>query len=149
MSESEEQKKSSKGLGLAVIAATAAASYFLYGKNGSNNRQKVKGWMLKAKGEALEKIEKMRDIDEEKYYEVLSKVEQKYSNMKNIEPSDVQALVGDMRKHWKKIQKDIEPKKKKAKTKIKKAINTAAKKTARITEEKKPTKIKKVVKKKA
>jgi len=62
-------KKTGKGFGLAALAAaTAAGVYFLYGsKNATKNRNKIKGWTLKAKGEVLEKMEKMKNIDEADY----------------------------------------------------------------------------------
>ena len=41
------------GFGLTAAAVTAAGAFFLYGsKEAAKNRKKVKGWMLKAKGEA-------------------------------------------------------------------------------------------------
>lgn len=142
-----EDKKGGSGVGIAILAASAAAGYFLYGKKGAKNRIKVKGWMLKAKGEVLERIEKLKEVDEEKYYEVLSKVGDKYSKMKNLESGDVDVLIGDMKKHWRAIQKDIEPKKKKAKKVVKKAVNKAAKKAVKLTEDKKSARKKTVAKK--
>jgi flagellar basal body-associated protein FliL len=45
------------GLGLTAAAVTAAGAYFLYGsKQAPQNRKKVKGWVLKAKGEVLEAL---------------------------------------------------------------------------------------------
>lgn len=142
----KETGKGGAGLGLAIIAATAAAGYFLYGsKQGAKNRAKIKGWTLKAKGEVLEHMEKLKDVSEVEYNKVLDKVGDKYSKLKNIDTEEVTAMIDDMRKHWKNIQKQIEPKAKKTAKKAsaaaKKAVNKTAKKVVKATAEKKaPTK---------
>ena len=145
--------KGGHGFGLAVLVAAAAAGYFLYGsKEGAKNRKKVKGWTLKAKGEVLEKIEKLKKVDEEDYNNIINKVGEKYAKVKNIDSDEVYAMMGDLRKHWKNIQKKIEPKAKKiakkGKSVAKKVANKAAKKVAKATAPKKATKKaeKKVVK---
>ena len=73
------------GAGLATLAAFAAAGYFLYGKDGAKNKKKVRGWMLKAKGEILEGVEKLKDITEEQYAVVVDKVGAKYKAIKFTE----------------------------------------------------------------
>ena len=120
-------------IGLAAIAATAAAGYFLYGKEGAKNRKKVKGWMLKAKGEALEKMENLKEIDEEKYHAIIDGVGAKYFKAKNIDDEDVDVLLKDLRKHWKMIKSHIEPTKKKAAKGAKKVVHKAAKKVVKKT----------------
>ncbi len=109
------------GAGIAAIAAAAAAGYFLYGKDGAKNRKKVKGWMLKAKGEVLEGVEKLKDVTEEEYAMILDKVGAKYKAVKNIDPAEVEAMVKELRGHWKNIKKSVTPapKKKVAKKKTK------------------------------
>lgn len=139
----EEEKNGGHGFGLALVAATAAAGYFLYGsKDGARNRKIVKGWMLKAKGEVLENIEKLKNVDEEDYNKIIDKVSAKYAKIKSLDSNEVYALMDDMRRHWKRIQKDIEPKAKKAAKKgkclAKKAVNKTAKKIAEKTASSKP-----------
>jgi hypothetical protein len=52
-------------MGLGALAALSAGAYFLYGtKEGAKKRVKIKGWMLKAKGEVLEKMEALKDVNE-------------------------------------------------------------------------------------
>jgi len=128
-------KKCGSGLGIAVIAAAAAAGFFLYGsKNSTKNRQKIKGWSLKAKGEVLEKIEKLKDVSEDEYNKIIDSVSEKYSKMKNMDEEEVQESMDELRKYWKNIKKEIEPKKKEVKKVAKKVVNKAAKEVAKETE---------------
>lgn len=97
----------------AGILAGIAGTYFLYGKNATTNRKKIKGWMIKAKGEAIEKMEKMKDMDETSYHALIDGIAQKYAKVKGIEQAEIDELVKDMKKHWKSIMKDTAPKQKK------------------------------------
>lgn len=108
------------GAGIAALAAFAAAGYFLYGKDGAKNRKKVRGWMLKAKGEVLEGVEKMKDVSEADYKMIVDKVGAKYKAVKSIDPAEVEAMVRELHGHWKNIKKSISPapKKKKAVKKV-------------------------------
>lgn len=114
-------EKVAVGAGIAALAAFAAAGYFLYGKDGAKNRKKVRGWMLKAKGEVLEGVEKLKDVTEEQYEMIVSKVGSKYKAAKNIDPEEVDAMIKELRGHWKNIKKSITPTpKKKAAKKVQK-----------------------------
>ncbi|OHA81464.1 MAG: hypothetical protein A2675_03255 [Candidatus Yonathbacteria bacterium RIFCSPHIGHO2_01_FULL_51_10] len=110
-------KKTSGGIGAgaimgiaAVAAAAAAGGYFLYGKDGAKNRKKVRGWMLKAKGEILEKVEKLKDVSEEEYAKAIDVVAAKYRAVKSIDPAEVEAMVKELKGHWKNIKKTVAPK---------------------------------------
>ncbi|MEI6057523.1 MAG: hypothetical protein WCQ60_00945 [bacterium] len=106
--ESSLGKKVALGAGLAAIAAAAAGTYFLYGaKNAAKNRKQVKAWSLKAKGEVLEKLEKMSDVNEEIYHKVVAQVADKYTKLKNIDASDVADFADELKGHWKSIAKEI------------------------------------------
>lgn len=97
------------GAGVAALAAFAAAGFFLYGKDGAKNRKKVRGWMLKAKGEVLEGVEKLKDVTEEQYTMIVDKVGAKYKTVKNIDPEEVEVMMKELRGHWKNIKKSISP----------------------------------------
>lgn len=105
------------GVGLAAVAALAAGGYFLYGKDGAKNRKKIRSWMLKAKGEVLEGVEKMKNVSEAEYNIVVNKVASKYQAFKNVDPKEFDDMVRELRGHWKNIKKSITatPKKKVAK----------------------------------
>lgn len=106
------------GAGIASLAALAAAGYFLYGsKDGAKNRKKIRGWMLKAKGEILENVEKMKNVSEEEYRMIVDKVGAKYKAVKSIDPKEIEMMMKELHGHWKNIKRSITatPKKKAAK----------------------------------
>ncbi len=107
------------GLAVASVAAAAGAVFLFGTKAGKQKQKQVKAWSLKAKAEVLEKIEKMKEVNEEAYNKVVDAVTEKYAKVKDIEGTEVQALVADLKKSWKDIKKIASPKKI---AKVKKAI---------------------------
>ena len=104
------------GAGLVAVAAAAAGTYFLYGsKNAPKNRKMVKAWSLKAKGEVLEKLEKLKEVNEEVYHNIVDQVSAKYETLKNIDKKDVMAFADELKKHWKGIEKEVKASLKKKK----------------------------------
>jgi len=95
-----------------LTAATVAVSYFLYGPKGEKNRKKLKGWMLKMKGEVLQKMEDLKEVNKETYEKLVDTIGEKYKNFKETKTEDVEELVKKLKSHWPKIEKDISPKKK-------------------------------------
>ncbi|MBP6884209.1 MAG: YtxH domain-containing protein [Candidatus Pacebacteria bacterium] len=103
-------KKSGSNAGkvLAVsigIAAVSAAAYLLMGKNGKTNRKNLKGWMLKMKGEVVEKLEKMKEVTEEKFENVVSDISEKYRAMSHVDSDDLEKEVKLLRSDWKALVK--------------------------------------------
>jgi hypothetical protein len=119
----EKKKENKKGmstgavLGIgAGVAALAAASYVLFGKDGKKNRKAIKGWAVKMKGEIIEKLEEAKEITEPVYHNIVDGVKAKYAKLKNIDQKDVDDVTKEIKKHWVLMVKDSKPKKK-AKTK--------------------------------
>jgi DNA polymerase III gamma/tau subunit len=111
-------EKSNMGAGLAVMAtiAAAAGAYFVYGtKEGAKTKKKVKSWALKAKGEVLEKIEKMKDISEESYNTTVSTVMQKYEKMRAEHGDELDIVAKELKGYWSHLKKHMNPAKKVAK----------------------------------
>lgn len=104
-------KKKSEGKGLEVGLALAglaaiAGGVFLYGTDaGKKKRKEIKGWTLKAKGEVLEKLEKLKDVNEENYHKIVDSVAAKYAALKTVAPEDVSEVIADLKKSWKHIVK--------------------------------------------
>lgn len=109
------------------IIGAVATGYFLYGPKGAQHRKKVRAWTIKAKGEVLSELEKMKDVTEETYSKTIDKVAARYEKVKDIDPQEVAVFVSELRRHWRNIQRDLKtssaPKKK-----AKKAVKKTAKK---------------------
>ena len=106
------------GAGLAALAAAAAGTYFLFGtKKGAKARKQIKGWTLKAKGEVLEKMEALQDINEKTYHKIVDEVKAGYKKVKSIDAKDVEEFGKEMKAHWKGIKAEVEKKTKKSKKK--------------------------------
>ena len=107
------------GAGVAALAAAVAGTYFLFGtKKGAKTRKQIKGWSLKAKGEVLEKMEALQDINEKTYHKIVDEVKAGYKKIKSIDAKDVEAFGKEMKAHWKGIGMEV---KKRAKGKTKTA----------------------------
>lgn len=59
------------GAGIGLAALAAAGTYFLYGKRGAKNREAIAGWTLQLKGEVLEKMEKVKHLNQAAYNELV------------------------------------------------------------------------------
>jgi hypothetical protein len=126
-------KKSKNNSGAKILAvgagavALAAAGYYLFGPNAQKNRKNIKGWMIKMKGEIVEKLEMAKEISEPIYQQIVDAAAAKYLTAGSIAKEDVQRLAGELKKQWKSIsgKKVI---KKKAKQSVKKAVKKSKKK---------------------
>ena len=100
------QPENSEVLPLGLVAV-AAGGYFLYGKEGAKNRKKIKGWALKAKGEMLESIERLKNINQKTYNEVVDRVAKRYKKFKQVDKKELQRLVKESKSFWNSITKKI------------------------------------------
>ena len=114
----DKKTKSKKGVsaktivGVAAgVAALSAAAYVLFGPNGKKNRKIIRSWAVKMKGEIIEKFEKAKEITEPVYHEIINNVQAKYAKMKNVDPKELEAVVSEIKKHWKAIKKEAVGKK--------------------------------------
>jgi hypothetical protein len=128
----------------AGVVALAAASYLFFGPDGKKNRDKLQGWMIKMKGEIIEKMEGAQEMTEAAYERIVDSVAAKYAKAGKISEQEIRMFAAMLKQQWKGIVKSHH----KA-TAVKKAVKTVAKKVK--TEAKKVTKPaapKKVVQKK-
>ena len=99
--------KAGIGIGLTAAALGAAAAYFLVGsKNAAQNRKKVKGWTLKAKGEVLEALEKAEEITSEEYHELVDAATKAYGTVKEASQGEIKDFKKEMMEHWNKLEKN-------------------------------------------
>ena len=118
------------GVALTTAAVAAAGAYFLYGSpNAAKNRKKVKGWMLKAKGEVLQVLEQAGNLTAEEYQAAVEKIAAGYGSMKDISKTELDEFKKEMMTYWKKIASGTATAKKKARKTVKKAAKKVAKKS--------------------
>lgn len=115
--------------GLAAAAAAAAAgAYWLYGaKDAAKNRKQVKGWMLKARGEVMESLEKLQDVDKGRYMAIVDNVLKRYKGL-GVSASELAQMGSDLKASWVHMQAATSKGARVAKT-GRKVTKRAAKKT--------------------
>ena len=95
------------GAGIALAAIAAAATYFLTGKRGVENRAKIAAWTLKMKGEVLEKMKKLEDVNKEAYYALVDEVAIRYARAERVGASEMKHLTEELKGAWSHISKQI------------------------------------------
>jgi hypothetical protein len=121
-----------KNVGLAVGAAAAAAAaaagaYWLYGaKDAAKNRRAVRSWMFKARAEVLDAVEKLKDIDKEKYMAIVASVMKRYSKTAGVTAKDLSEMAKELKGAWDHMQKTRTGAV--VKKSVKKAVKSATKK---------------------
>lgn len=104
------------GAGLAATAVGAAlGSYLLTGKRAAKTKRVLKSWMLKAKGELLEQLEKAGDVGENMYYDAVDQVAAKYSEMAGVAQDEVDDMAKELKKQWKLVANGLNKAKRLAK----------------------------------
>lgn len=91
-----------------AAAATAAGLVYLGTGDTEKKTKKVRGWMLKAKGDVLEKIEKMDEVTKEKYDKTVDTITDKYSKYDHVKKTELSALKKELKQHWKNILEETD-----------------------------------------
>ena len=102
MAKKETNSGVALGVGVAAAAAVAAAgAYWFYGSDhASKHRKQVKSWMLKARGEVMEAVEKVGDIDKKKYVEIVQQIIARYSKMAGVTAGEMAHMKKDLMTTW-------------------------------------------------
>jgi hypothetical protein len=113
------------GLGKTIVGLGAAAAlvgtYLLYGsKKGAARREKVKGWMLKMRGEVLEEVENLKEMSQDAYYKIVDEVKSRYRNKANVEDEELDEVADELKEGWSDIVGEVEETKEEVKDTIEK-----------------------------
>lgn len=115
----------------AGVAAIGVMSYLLFGPAGKKNQKKLKGWMLKMKGEVMEKMEDAKEVTTSAYENIVDEVGKKYKSLKNIDSAELAAEIASLKKGWKavvsKSKKTITKGGKKVKAAVKSSVSKVKK----------------------
>lgn len=99
-------------IGATSVAAAGFAAYWLYGtKNAPKHRHTLSSWVLKARAEVMNIIEKIGYVDKQTYLEVVDDVLQKYADT-HASASDLATVTKEMREAWTHIVAASSPAKK-------------------------------------
>ncbi len=88
------------GIGVASIAATA---YFFLGPNSKKHQKNTKAWAIKMKADVIEKLERVKEVSESGYADIIDEVSQKYIKAKKSTEEEITDLAKDLKKHWRVI----------------------------------------------
>lgn len=116
------------GAGLAAAATAGAAAYWLYGaKHSAQHRKMAKSWMLKARAEVLDAVEKLNDIDKEQYIALAERVLKQYGSKAGASAAEMSQMAKDFKSAWVHMQAAQKSGAKGAKTAKRTAKKTAKK----------------------
>ena len=130
MAKKEDNTKITAAAGVAagVAAAAAAGAYWLYGaKHAAKHRKLPRSWMLKARAEMMDLVEKAQDIDKDTYMQLAGEVAKRYGAAAGVTAAESKKLVQDLKSGWAYLQAQKGPATRRA-TAIKKSVKKAAKK---------------------
>lgn len=90
---------------LAGVATTVLiGGIYLYGRDGTRHRDQVERWVLKAKAEILERVQKTQDMTEEQFHTVVDEVLNRYADMKEVGAERAAEVSSDFKKKWEQLR---------------------------------------------
>ena len=95
------------GAGIGLAALAAAGTYFLYGKRGAKNRETIAGWALQLKGQVLEKMEMLDNVNQEAYNELITETVERFGRVKKVSAADLKLITADLKSAWSHIDKEL------------------------------------------
>ena len=96
-----KMKIAAVGAGIAGLVATAYAAYFFLGPKGKKHQQQAKSWIIKMKGDVVEKLETVKDITKPMYHEIINSVAAQYEKDMKAGHTEIAAVANELKKHWK------------------------------------------------
>lgn len=106
----------------AGAVALAASTYYFFGPAGKIHRKKALGWMIKIKGEVVEKLEDAGEVTEQVYHGIVDAVIGTYAGTGKIAKHELQAFATLLKSQWKSIMKAAKGTKKPAKKAVAKKV---------------------------
>lgn len=101
MSKSSKHKDKTSKLAVAgLLASAAAGAVYLYGKDGKRRREKLRGWMLKVKGEVMEKAEQAETLTKDEYHKLVDQAIDKYKGSKSTTQEEITRIRERLKNHW-------------------------------------------------
>ena len=100
------KNKSHTGATIGLAAAAAAAgAYWLYGaKHAAKHRKLAKSFMLKARADVMDAVERVQEIDKAQYLAIVDKIVARYSHIAGVTASEVAQMTKDLKAAWAHMQ---------------------------------------------
>lgn len=99
--------KKTIGTGLALAAVAAAATYFLTGKRGRENREKIEAWTLDMKAEVLRKMKQLEILNKEAYYALVDAVAVRYERVNRVGAEEMKHIANEIKGAWGHIARQL------------------------------------------
>ncbi|MEX2514946.1 MAG: hypothetical protein WD335_02330 [Candidatus Paceibacterota bacterium] len=106
--ENHEEKKSHTGIVAGLSAALAAGAMYFYGPDGDRRRNNFRGWILKTKGEVLDKLEEAESLTKERYNEIVDAAVEKFATGRAKKEQEVEVIRQELKSNWVHIKKAVE-----------------------------------------
>ncbi len=103
------------------LASLAAGAYFFFGPKGKKHQKHAKAWVIKMKGDIVEKLESVKEVTEPVYHAIIDTVASNYKKKIKNSQEDIAEIVDDLKKQWKSLNKAVKSKSK-TKTSTKKKV---------------------------
>ena len=99
--------KLTQGLIIGTAAAAAIGTYILYGPGGERRRRELRGWIVKMKGEVLDEVERIAELNREKYEAVVDRDTERYSRLKVVGEKELKVLNKDLKHAWRAVAAEL------------------------------------------
>ncbi len=101
------------------LAGLAAGTYFFFGPKGKKHQKHAKAWVIKMKGDIIEKLESAKEVTEPIYHAIIDTVAADYMKKMKNGQEDVAEIIADLKKQWRTLSKAV-----KSKSKLKSKLKT-------------------------
>jgi hypothetical protein len=88
------------GAGLGLAALAAAGTYFLAGKRGAKNREKIAGWVTQLKEEVLEKARALKTGNQKAYDALVEETVERLSRAQRVTAAEAAHIAGELKSAW-------------------------------------------------
>lgn len=92
------------------LASLAAGTYFFFGPKGKKHQKHAKAWVIKMKGDIVEKLESAKEVTEPIYHAIIDTVAADYMKKMKTGKEDVAEIIVDLKKQWSTLSKAIKSK---------------------------------------
>lgn len=102
-----DRSKKAIGAGIVLAAIAAAATYFLTGPRGRENRGKIAAWTLDMKAEVLRRMKQVKILNREAYHTVVDEVAARYQRVGRVSSSEMRHLTQELKGAWSHISRQL------------------------------------------